>query len=137
MKKNAVELKLPSARGQVEVSGKKIWLWIDSWSPVTIFSMTDLKALLDKANLHLQPIREVFLYYSNNQIHILGKMAVTIALNGWVTQAIVSVIEGNHHSILGRDLTGTVGLELVQTGRVLGITGEDSSGSAGGPNELQ
>ena len=62
---------------------------------------------------------------------------MTIALNGWVTQAIVSVIEGNHHSILGRDLTGTVGLEVVQTGRVMGITEEDSSESAGEANELQ
>ena len=41
-KKNAVELKITSARVQVEVSGKKMWLWVDSGSPVTIFSMTDL-----------------------------------------------------------------------------------------------
>ena len=42
-KKNETELKIPGARIQVEVSGKKMWLWIDSGSPVTIFSMVDLK----------------------------------------------------------------------------------------------
>ena len=41
-KKNETELKSPGARVQVEVSGKKMWLWIDSGSPVTIFSITDL-----------------------------------------------------------------------------------------------
>ena len=28
-KKNVTELKIPGARVQVEVSGKKMWLWID------------------------------------------------------------------------------------------------------------
>ena len=43
-KKNVTELKIPGARVQVNVSGKKMWLWVDSGSPVTIFSLTDLKA---------------------------------------------------------------------------------------------
>ena len=47
-KKNETELKIPGARVQVEVSGKKMWLWIDSGSPVTIFSMNDLKTTLEK-----------------------------------------------------------------------------------------
>ena len=38
-KKNVTELKIPGARVQVEVSGKKMWLWIDSGFPVTIFRM--------------------------------------------------------------------------------------------------
>ena len=85
--------------------------------------MTDRKVTLGKANLHLQPIREEFFDYNNNRIQILGKIAVTIALNGWMTRASVSIITGNHQSILGRDLMGTLGLELVQRGRVMGITG--------------
>ena len=43
MKKNSDELKTPSARIQAKVSGKKMWLWVYSGCPVTIFSMTDLK----------------------------------------------------------------------------------------------
>ena len=38
--KNETELKIPGARVQVEVSEKKMWLWIDSGAPVTIFSIT-------------------------------------------------------------------------------------------------
>ena len=34
-KRNVTELKIHGARVQIEVSGKKMWLWIDSGSPVT------------------------------------------------------------------------------------------------------
>ena len=81
-KKNLTELKITGARVQVEVSGKKMGLWIDSGSPVTIFSMTDLKPTLGKANIQLQPSKDDFLDYNNNRIHILGKVAVMMSLNG-------------------------------------------------------
>ena len=122
-KKNETELKIPGTRVQVEVSGKKMWLWIDSGSPVTVFSMTDLKTTLGKANIQVQPSKDEFLDYNNNRKNILGKIAVTMSLNGWAAPAQVSVISGNHQSILGRDLMGTLGLELVQRKKVMGITG--------------
>ena len=123
-KKNVTELKIPGARVQVEVLGRKMWLWVDSGSPVTIFSITDLKATLGKTNIQLQPSQDEFLDYNNNRIHILGNVAVTMALNGWAAPAQVSVISGNHQSILRRDLIGTLGLELVQRRKVMGITGK-------------
>ena len=95
-KKNETELKIPGARVQVEVSGKKMWLWIDSGSPVTIFSITDLKTALGKANIQPQPSKDEFLDYNNNRINILGKVAVMMSLNGWAPPAQVSVISGNH-----------------------------------------
>ena len=125
-RRNGTELKIPGARVQVEVSGKKMWLWIDSGSPVKIFSLTDLKTTLGKANTQLQPSKDEFLDYNNNGINILGKGAVTMSLNGWAAPAQVSVISRNHQSILGRDLMGTLGLELVQRKRVMGIKGEGS-----------
>ena len=67
---------------------------------MTIFSMTDLKATLGKTNIQLQPSKDEFLDYNNNRIHILGKIAVTMALNGWAAPAQVSVISGNHQSII-------------------------------------
>ena len=103
-----------------------MWLWIDSGSPVTIFSMTDLKTTLGKANIQLKPSKDEFLDYNNNRINILGKVAVTMSLNGWAAPAQVSVISGNHQSILGRNLMGTLGLEVVQKKKVMGITGEGS-----------
>ena len=50
-KKIAMEMKVPSARVQFGVLGKKMWLWVDSGSPMTIFSMTDLKSALGKNKL--------------------------------------------------------------------------------------
>ena len=106
-----------------------MWLWIDSGSPVTILSITDLKTALGKANIQLQPSKDELLDYNNNRIkiNILGKIAVMMSLNGWAAPAQVSVISGNHQSILGRDLMGTLGLELVQRKKMMGITGEGSS----------
>ena len=85
-KKNVMELKIPGARNQVE----------DSGSPVTIFSMTDMKATLGKTNTQLQPPQDEILDYNNNRIHILGKLAMTMALNGWAGPAQVLVKSGNH-----------------------------------------
>ena len=136
-KRKVTELKIPGARVQVEVSGKKMWLWIDSGSPVTIFSMTDLKTTLGKANIQLQPSKDKFLDYNNNRINILGKVAVTMSLNGWAAPVQVSVISGNHQSILGRDLMGTLGLELVQRKKVMGITGKGSCQGEEEYDELQ
>ena len=136
-KKNETELKIPGARVQVEVSGKKMWLWIDSGSPVTIFSINDLKTTLGKANIQLQPSKEEFLHYNNNRINILGKVTVMMSLNGWAAPARMSVISGNHQSILGRDLMGTLGLELVQRKKVMGITGEGTSQEEEEYDELQ
>ena len=104
---------------------------------MTIFSVLDLKATLGKTNIHLQPSQDEFLDYNNNRIHILGKVAVTMALNSWAAPAQVSVISRNHPSILGRDLMGTLGLELVQRKKVMGITGEGSSQEEEEYDELQ
>ena len=70
-KRNVTELKIPGARVQLEVSGKKMWLWIDSGSPVTIFSMRDLKTTLGKVNIQLKPSKDEFLDYNSNRINIL------------------------------------------------------------------
>ena len=99
--------------------------------------MTDLKATLGKTNIQLQPSQDELLDYNNNRIHILGKVAVTMALNGCAAPAQVSVISRNHQSILGRDLMGTLGLELVQRNKVMGITGEGSSQEEEEYDELQ
>ena len=47
-KKIVTELKIPGTRVQIEVSGRKMWLWADSGSPVTIFSITDLNSWTTK-----------------------------------------------------------------------------------------
>ena len=58
-------------------------------------------------------------------------------MNGWAAPAQVSVNSGNHQSILRRDLMGTLGLELVQKKKVMGITGEGSCQDEEEHDELQ
>ena len=60
-----------------------------------------------------------------------------MSLNGWTAPAWVSVISGNHQSILGRDMMGTLGLEVVQRKKVMGITGEGTSQEEEEYDELQ
>ena len=94
--------------------------------------MTDLKTTLGKTNFHLESSQEEFLDYNNNQIHTLGKVAVTMQLNGWAAPAQVSVIVGNHQSTLGRDLMKNIGLELVQRWIINGSHGRrEQSGRKG------
>ena len=102
-----------------------------------IFSITDQKTALGKANIQLQPSKDEFLDYNNNRINILGKVTVMMSLNGWAAPAQVSVISGNHQSILGRNLMGTLVLELVQRKKVMGITGEGISQEEEEYDELQ
>ena len=99
--------------------------------------MTDLKTTLGKTNIQLHPSQDEFLDYNNNRIHLVGKVAVTMALNGWAAPAQVSVISRKHQSILGRDLMGTLGLKLVQIRKVMGFTGERSSQEEEEYDELQ
>ena len=77
---------------------------------------------MGKANIYLFPGRNDFLDYNSNQIHILGPAEKTIELNGWATQLKVSVIAGNHQSIMRRDLKRSLDLELVQRDRVMTVT---------------
>ena len=92
--KHAVEMKIPGARFQSDVSGNKTWLWVSSGSQVTVPSMHDLKWTLSKLNFHLQPNVESC-YYNNTRIRILGRSDVKIDLKEWATKAKVLVIAVN------------------------------------------
>ena len=136
-KKNETELKIPGARVQVEVSGKRMWLWIDSGSPVTIFSIKDLKTALGKANIQLQPSKDEFLDYNNNRINILGKVTVMISLNGWAAPA-QSVSNIRKSSVNpGAQSDGHPGPRVSPTKESDGITGEGISQEEEEYDELQ
>ena len=67
-----------------------------------------------------------FRYYINNRIKILGRMELELASNGWKTKAEVRVIGGTRPSIVGRDLMGKLGLQLMQAdprGAMMNIQG--------------
>ena len=109
-------------------------IWIDSASPISILILDDLKKTVGRAGINLKQddIKdEEFRDYSNNRIKKLGKMELEIASNGWKTKAGVQVFGGTRPSIVGRDLMGKLGLQLMQAdprGAVMNIQGtEDSS----------
>ena len=72
---------------------------------------------------------------------MLGRMELELASNGWKTKAEVRVIGGTRPSIVGRDLIGKLGLQLMQAdprGEVMNIQGtEDSSCEKGHVGESE
>ena len=86
---------------------------------------------MGKANIHLITRKDEFLDYNIKRFHILGKAEVIIELNSWATQQKISVIAGNHQSILGRDLMGSLGLELFQRDRVMTVADGNPSAEGG------
>ena len=137
--KHAVEMKIPGARFQADVSGNKTWLWVSSGSQVTVPSMHDLKWTLSKVNFHLQPNVESC-YYNNNRIQILGRSDVKIDLKEWATKAKVLVIAVNNQSIqsiLGCDLMKALGVELVQKVKMTRVAEKEDGEIAQGLEKWQ
>ena len=101
----------------MKINGKATQAWIDSGSPISIFTIGELKRTLGACNVHLKPLDpkdDQFRDYGNNPLKILGKMQVTLHSNGWTSSADINVIGGCRPSIIGRDLMPALGLMLVQ-----------------------
>ena len=115
--KRVTELKVAGAQLPIKVNGKSTRMWIDSGSPISIFSIGELRKTLGPSGVKLDDLTEednAFRDYGNNPLQMIGTMAVTIQSNGWKTHARIKVIGGNRPSIIGRDLMPQLGLQLVQ-----------------------
>ena len=89
-RKNAEELK---------VAGTKLALktqtWIDSGSPISIFTIGKLKRTLGKQIVQLYPIdpkNDQFRDYRNNTLTLIGNLVANLLSNGWTIQAAINVI---------------------------------------------
>ena len=92
-------------------------IWIDSGSPISILTLDDLNKTVGRAGITLRQDDiedDEFRDYSNNRIKMLERMELELASNNWKTKAEVRYIEGTRPSILGRDLMGKLGLQLMQ-----------------------
>ena len=99
------------------INGHKTSVWIASVSPVSFFTINELRKTLGAAGIKLQevtPKDHEFRDYGNNPINLLGTMKVELASNGWSTPAVIKVIGGACPSIIGSDLMPHLGLQLVQ-----------------------
>ena len=111
--KNYTELRVAEAKLPIMIYGRKYRVWIDSGSPVSIFTINELRRTLGAVGIKLQEVEtrdQEFRDYGNNPINLLGTMKVELASNGWTTSAVLKVIEGARPSIIGRDLMPHLGL---------------------------
>ena len=115
--KRVTELKVAGAQLPIKVNGKPTRVWIDSGSPISIFTIGELRKTLGTSGVKLDNLTEednAFRDYGNNPLQMIGTMAVTIQSNGWKIHARIKVIGGNRPSIIGRDLMSQLGFQLVQ-----------------------
>ena len=115
--KRFTELKVADAQLPIKINGKTTRARIDSGSPISIVTIGELRKTLGASGIKLETLSEednLFRDYGNNPLQMIGTMAVTIQSNGWKIHARITVIGGNHPSIIGRDLMPQLGLQLVQ-----------------------
>ena len=101
----------------IGINGNSTRVWIDSGSPISIFTIGELKRTLGASGIKLDTLSKEdnsFRDYGNNPLQMVGTMAVTLESNGWKINARIKVIGGNRPSIIGRDLMPQLGLQLVQ-----------------------
>ena len=101
----------------IGINGKSTRVWIDSGSPISIFTIGELKRTLGASGIKLDTLSKEdnsFRDYGNNPLQMVGTMAVTLESNGWKINARIKVIGGNRPSIIGRDLMPQLGLQLAQ-----------------------
>ena len=123
-RKEETELKVAGAKLALRINGKATQAWIDSGSPISIFTIGELKRTLGTVNVQLKPLNpqdDQFRDYGNNPLKFLGKMQVTLHSNGWTCSSDINVIGGCRPSIIGRDLMPSLGLMLVQAPSTEGV----------------
>ena len=143
-RKKETLLKVTGPKLKIHINGHPMNIWIDSGSPISILTLDDLRRTVGRAGINLKQDDvddDEFRDYSNNRIKMLGRMELELASNGWKTKAEVRVIGGTRPSIVGRDLMGKLGLQLMQAdprGEVMNIQGtEDSSSEKGHVGESE
>ena len=124
------ELKVAGARLPININGRQTNVWIDSRSPISKFTVGELKRTLGIAGVNVKapaPEDDEFRDHGNNPLRLLGMMNVSLETNGWVTNANIKVIGGNRPSIIGRELMPNLGLQIVQRTpeeKVMSVQGE-------------
>ena len=116
-RKKETLLKIAGPKLKIYIIGHPMNIWIDSGSRIYILTLDDLKKTAGRTGINLiqdDMEDDEFQDYSNNRIKMLGRMEVELASNGWKIKAEVRVIEGTIPSIVGRDLMGKLGLQLMQ-----------------------
>ena len=89
------ELKVAGARLPIKINGRQTNVWINSGSPISIFTVGELKRTLGTVGVNVKapaPEDDEFRDYGNNPLRLLGTMNVSMEMNEWVTNANIKVI---------------------------------------------
>ena len=98
--KRVTELKVAGAQLPIKVNGKPTRVWIDSGSPISIFTIGELRKTLGTSGVKLDNLTEednAFRDYGNNPLQMIETMAVTIQSKGWKIHARIKVIGVTDH----------------------------------------
>ena len=79
--KRSTELKIAGAQLPIKINGKPTRVWIDSGSPISIFTIGELRRTLGASLLKLDTLSEeenAIRDYENNPLQIIGAMAVRL-----------------------------------------------------------
>ena len=80
---------------RLKINGRQTNAWIDSRSPISIFTVGEMKRTLGTAGVNLNeliPEDDEFRDYGNNPLRLLGTMIVLLETNGWATEARIKVV---------------------------------------------
>ena len=92
---NETELKVAGAGLPTKINGRQTNVWIDSGSPISIFTVGELKRTLGTPSVNLNelvPDDDEFRDYGNNPLRLLGTMNVLLETNEWATEARIEVV---------------------------------------------
>ena len=111
------KLKVACIQLPIKINGNQKSVWIDSGTPISIFTIGKLEQTLGTAGVNLNELKpedNEFRDYGNNPLHLLGTMTVPLETNRWAVEAKIKVIGSSRLSIVGRDLMSSPRLQLIQ-----------------------
>ena len=95
IRKKEHKLKVAEVQLPLKLNGKMTTAWIDSGSPISIFTIGELRKTLGKAGVKVLPLgpnEDKFGVCGNNPLKFMGKMKATLTSNGWSSETYVKVI---------------------------------------------
>ena len=101
---NMTKFRVEGAKLPIAINGKKTSVWIDSGSPISIFTIGELMRTLGTNGIYLNelaPEDQDCRHNGNNPLSLLRTMTVQLTSNGWKTIATIKVIRGNRPSKYG------------------------------------
>ena len=97
----------------IGIRGKAARVWIDNGSPITIFTVGELKKTLGASNMKLEAFAGDYNElrdYGNHALKLVGMRQLLLESNGWKVNARIKGIGGNRLSTFERDLMANLGL---------------------------